>query len=94
MSAPTICCAVCGSLDVQYAIWSNPNTGENGEMFGSWNAGDNTFCADCDMEGRDPNPDLIDGSLVEDKSTFDVLRAKRIAVEAKRAARAAKEHTK
>jgi hypothetical protein len=55
-----VCCAVCGSLDVQYAVWHSPNTGEVFDLFGSWNAGDNTFCATCDIEGRDPNPPLVD----------------------------------
>lgn len=44
----TICCAVCGSSDVSYAVWHRPNTNEIGDIFGSWNAGDNTFCDDCD----------------------------------------------
>jgi hypothetical protein len=55
-----ICCAACGSLNVQYAVWYSPNTGAAHDLFGSWNAGDNTFCEDCDMEGRDPNPCLVD----------------------------------
>lgn len=59
-SAESCCCGVCGSPNVEYAIWFNPNTLERGEPFGSWNAGDNTFCADCDVEGRNPNPPLID----------------------------------
>ncbi len=53
-------CTVCKGTNVEYAVWQNPNTGEVGDTFGSWNAGDNTFCRDCDAEGRDPNPDLID----------------------------------
>ena len=58
-----VCCAACGSLQVEYAVWYSPNTGQSGEIFGSWNAGDNTFCADCDMEGRNPNPSLLDSSV-------------------------------
>ena len=67
---------VCGSLRVDYAVWYSPNTGEVGDLFGSWNAGDNTFCVDCDIEGRDANPDLLDHSI--DPALFKKLRAKRI----------------
>lgn len=63
MADNDICCAVCGSLRVQYAVWHSPNTGEVGELFGSWNAGDNTFCADCDEEGRACNAPLVDKSV-------------------------------
>lgn len=61
IEAGDCCCEVCGSLNVQYAVWYSPNTGETHDVFGSWNAGDNTFCADCDIEGRDNcNPPLVD----------------------------------
>ena len=43
-----VCCAECGGSDVSYAIWHRPNTDENGDVFGTWNSGDNTFCDDCD----------------------------------------------
>lgn len=62
MSDEKVCCAACGSLNVQYAVWYSPRTGATHDVFGSWNAGDNTFCEDCDIAGRDPNPNLIDES--------------------------------
>ncbi len=43
-----VCCADCGGSDVSYAIWYRPNDDQNGDVFGSWNSGDNTFCDDCD----------------------------------------------
>lgn len=51
-----VCCARCGGLNVEYTVWYRPNTDEPGEMFGSWNAGDNTFCNDCEL-----NTELLDG---------------------------------
>lgn len=87
---PTVCCATCGSIHVEYAVWYSPNTGETGEIFGSWNAGDNTFCADCDMEDRNPNSDLLDEG--EDPVLFKKLRAKRAKLDAKNAADSAAEH--
>jgi hypothetical protein len=76
----TCCCAVCGSLRVQYAAWYSPNEGTcSGELFGSWNAGDNTFCADCDMEGRDPNPPLVDKDC--DPKDFKAARKRRERIE-------------
>jgi hypothetical protein len=69
-----VCCAECGSLDVQYAVWYAPNEGIPHDHFGSWNAGDNTFCATCDIEGRDPNPNLIDASA--EPKEFKAARAK------------------
>jgi hypothetical protein len=66
----TVCCAKCGGLNVEYTVWFNPNTEEVGEAFGSWNAGDNTFCADCEE-----NTDLVDyGS---DPDHFKLARAAR-----------------
>lgn len=54
------CCTVCGGMNVQYAVWYRPNGGhQDFEMFCSWNAGDNTFCWDCEVNGRDPNPPLV-----------------------------------
>lgn len=79
MTKPVVCCKVCGSINVQYAIWHNPNTGEVGECFGSWNAGDNTFCADCDAEDRNANPDLIHAT--DDAKLFAKLRAERLKFE-------------
>lgn len=53
-------CAECGSPNVSYAIWYHPNTGATGDVFGSWCAGDNSFCDDCDdctdLISRDSNP--------------------------------------
>ncbi len=78
-----ICCAVCGSLNVQYAVWYRPLTSEVMDEFGSWNAGDNTFCEDCDTEGRDPNADLIyEGT---EPVAFKKARAKRARIDAKQA---------
>ena len=87
--APDCCCAVCGSTNIEYAVWHNPNTGTIGELFGSWNAGDNTFCADCDMEGRDPNPPLLDQSL--DPKEFAKLRKLRTKLDEKAAKQEADE---
>jgi len=67
----TVCCSRCGGLRVEYAIWHNPNSGENGEAFGSWNAGDNTYCADCD-----DNTDLV--AAASEPQRFQRLRRKRI----------------
>lgn len=71
---PRVCCAVCGSINVQHVAWISSNTGEIREDFGSWNAGDNTFCEDCDLEGRDPHPSLID--IDADGDAFNNARAK------------------
>jgi len=83
------CCAVCGSTNIEYAVWHNPNTGVVGELFGSWNNGDNSFCADCDMEGRDPNPPLLDQSL--DPKEFVKLRKLRAKIDEKAAKQEADE---
>lgn len=83
---PCICC-VCGSLNVQYAVWYSPNSGETHDMFGSWNNGDSSFCEDCDMEGRDPNPCLIHES--ENAKEFKRLRKLRAKIEEKAAKQAA-----
>lgn len=77
---PRCCCSVCGSLLVEYTVWYDPNTRETGEMFGSWNAGDNTFCADCSVEGRNPNPDLLDEKAEPDK--FKAAREIRAQIDA------------
>jgi hypothetical protein len=74
-------CAECGSLNVQYAVWMSANTGETHDVFGSWNAGDNTFCEDCDMEGRDPNPRLMHQS--ENPKEYKRLRVLRVKEETK-----------
>lgn len=78
MSDTKTCCAVCGSLHVQYAVWHSPNTGEVHDLFGSWNAGDNTYCADCDNRGDNPNPPLIDeGCDPRDYKAAQKARARR-----------------
>lgn len=64
-----VCCSKCGGMNVEYSTWYNPNTGETGDIFGSWNAGDNTYCCDCGE-----NTDLIDGSA--DPEEFLAARAK------------------
>src|SRR3990167_8535913 len=74
------CCTECGSLDVQYPVWFSPNNGSTHDLFGSWNNGDNQFCEDCDMEGRDPNPALMHKS--ENPKEFARLRAKRAKLDA------------
>lgn len=86
-----ICCAVCGSIRVQYAVWYSPNTHETDDVFGSWNAGDNTFCADCDEEGRDCNADLLDENV--DPEQFNKLRKAYLAKK-KSLAKKPKEKTK
>lgn len=48
-------CLSCGSTRVQYAVWYAPNTDEVLDTFGSGNQGDDTYCADCDENGRDPH---------------------------------------
>lgn len=70
----TVCCAECGSIQVEYAVWHDPNTGVTGDVFGSWNAGDNTFCVCCDIEGRDCNAPLVDKGA--DPQLFRKARAK------------------
>lgn len=69
-----ICCSVCGSDQVQYAVWFSPTTLETYDVFGTWNSGDNTFCETCDVEGRDPNADLLD--VDADPKAFKAKRAK------------------
>lgn len=65
-----VCCAVCGSPNVSYAIWHHPNNEDtDGDVFGSWNAGDNTFCDDCD-----DNSDLVDKGA--EPKAFEAARAK------------------
>jgi len=49
-SEPDTLCTVCGSDNVSYAVWFHPNTKAVGDVFGTFNHGDNSFCADC--EGR------------------------------------------
>lgn len=44
-------CSRCGSEDVQYAVWFNPNTEEVGEIFGSWGEEDSSFCCSCEENG-------------------------------------------
>ena len=41
-------CAVCGSEDVQHAMWVNVNTKEVFEDFGTWCSGDNNWCEQCE----------------------------------------------
>ena len=77
-----ICC-VCGSLNVQYSVWMSANTGVTHDMFGSWNNGDNSFCEDCDTEGRDPNPSLMHES--ENPKEFARLRKLRSKIDEKNA---------
>lgn len=62
-----VCCAVCGSANVSFALWYHPNAlpaGRAGEVFGSWNAGDNTFCDDCEVTSalvdRDAEPEAFE----------------------------------
>ena len=73
--APEVICTECGSHEVQYAIWFDPNTQRTYDLFGSWNAGDNTFCVECDINGRDPNPPLVDKNA--DDARYRVAYAKR-----------------
>ena len=41
-------CGVCGSTNVDMAMWVNPNTREIGDDFGSFNESDAVFCNDCE----------------------------------------------
>jgi hypothetical protein len=41
-------CAVCGSENVQHAMWVSVNTGDVHDDFGSWCSGDNSWCEDCE----------------------------------------------
>ena len=41
-------CSVCGSENVQHAMWVSVNTGDVHDEFGSWCSGDNSWCEDCD----------------------------------------------
>lgn len=84
-AAPNVecCCSRCGGIDVSYAVWYHPNAADTtGEIFGSWNAGDNTFCDDCD----EPT-DLVDKSAEPER--FAKLRDKAVRREARDAAREA-----
>ena len=47
MKTKTVC-AVCGSENVQHAMWVNVNTSEVLGEFGTWCDGDNSWCEDCD----------------------------------------------
>jgi hypothetical protein len=44
---PRTRCSVCGSTDVEHAMWVAVNTGEPTDLFGTWNYGDNCWCNDC-----------------------------------------------
>lgn len=41
-------CAVCGSDDVEHAMWVTLKTDKVGEVFGTWCNGDNNWCPKCD----------------------------------------------
>jgi len=49
---PTYLCAKCGSTDVHHALWVHLETGDVREPFGTWCAGDNSFCANCQEHCR------------------------------------------
>ena len=66
---PTVRCTECGGTNVQVVVWQNPNTGEVGEDFGSWNNTDTKFCIDCDDHVR---LRLIEGAEPEPKATEDL----------------------
>jgi len=75
-----VCCTVCGSLNVGYAVWYYPNAShQDFDVFGSWNNGDNSHCPDCDLNGRNPNPPLVcDGTHPSDSADYLKARAKRL----------------
>lgn len=75
------CCSVCGGINVEYAVWYDPNADVTGDVFGTFNSGDNTFCSDCD-----DNHDLVDKGAEPER--FAKLRRKHRAKE-KREAEAA-----
>lgn len=56
---PDYKCAVCGSTEVQHAMWVDVNTEVVRENFGSWCYGDNSYCPRCAGEGRDPHPNIV-----------------------------------
>lgn len=70
---PECVCSVCGSPNVEYAAWYNPNTREVGEVFGSWNYGDNTYCQDC---GENHDLASFDGAMPDEYKRATKLYAK------------------
>jgi hypothetical protein len=48
---PKFRCRECHSTDVEHTMWVNPNTEEVGEIFGTWNQQDSSFCNDCGLRG-------------------------------------------
>lgn len=71
---PSVCCTVCGGIQVSYAVWFRPLSGETGDIFGSWNQEDSSFCDDCEEGGT-----LLDRDIDPDR--FYQLRAIAIAAE-------------
>lgn len=63
-----VCCRACGSLNVEYAVWFNPNTERVNDIFGTFNQDDSVFCFDCERT------DLLSAS--DDPELFAKLRAK------------------
>jgi hypothetical protein len=45
---PEAICSVCGSDDVEWAVWYDAKAKAVGDNFGSWNNGDNTYCSNCE----------------------------------------------
>ena len=41
-------CSVCGSCDVEHAMWVDPNTDQPNDVFGAWNESDAVWCRACD----------------------------------------------
>lgn len=52
-------CSVCGSAEVQHAMWVTLNTEQVRGEFGTWNYDDNTWCPDCCDAGRDGHTKII-----------------------------------
>lgn len=44
-------CKECHSRDVEHTMWVNVNTDEIGEVYGTWNQLDTSFCNDCEARG-------------------------------------------
>lgn len=78
-------CARCKGTNVQHAMWVNPNTDEVFDEFGSWCAGDNSWCEDCeahtDLVGTDNAPALTEEQIrvlrifAEDEEGFRLSNA-------------------
>lgn len=51
LDAPRYRCSSCKSTNVEHVMWVCPNSDEVGEVFGTWNQQDTSFCNDCEARG-------------------------------------------